>query len=162
MDAMWWFLAIILMAVGLIGTVLPVIPGAIIILAAAILHRIMVGPAKGAAWWSIGILVLLVLASYAIELASSYVGAKRFGATRWGVFGAMVGVVVGIFTGFVTLLIAPVIGAIVGELIAGKRLVAAGRAGWGSLLGNLAGMAAKLLIALAMIVIFLLTTKAPL
>ncbi len=162
MDAIWWFIAIVLMAVGLIGTVLPVIPGPIIILGAAILHRIMVGPTEGAAWWSIGILLLLVLVSYAIEAASSYLGAKRFGATRWGVLGAMIGVVVGIFTGFVTLLIAPVIGAIVGELIAGKRLVAAGRAGWGSLLGNLAGMAGKLLIAVAMIIIFLLTTKAPL
>jgi uncharacterized protein YqgC (DUF456 family) len=75
--------------------------------------------------------------------------------------GAMVGVVVGIFTGFVTLLVAPVIGAIVGELIAGKQLVAAGRAGWGSLLGNLAGMIGKLLIALAMITIFLMTARAP-
>jgi uncharacterized protein YqgC (DUF456 family) len=161
MDALWWFVAIVLMAVGLIGTVLPVIPGAIIILGAAILHRIMVGPEAGASWWSIGALVLLALVSYALELLSSYFGAKYFGASRWGIFGAMVGVVVGIFTGFVTLLFAPVLGAIIGELIAGKRLVSAGKAGWGSLLGNLAGMIGKLLIALAMITVFLLTTRAP-
>jgi uncharacterized protein len=161
MDALWWFVAIVLMAVGLIGTVLPVIPGAVIILGAAILHRIMVGPEKGANWWAIGVLVLLALVSYALELASSYFGAKYFGASRWGIFGAMVGLVVGIFTGFVTLLFAPVLGAIIGELIAGKRLVSAGKAGWGSLLGNLAGMIGKLLIALAMITVFLLTTRAP-
>jgi uncharacterized protein YqgC (DUF456 family) len=161
MDTIWWFVAVILMAVGLIGTVLPVIPGTAIILGAAILHRIMVGPERGAPWWSIGLLVLLTLASYALELASSYLGAKRFGASRWGIFGAAVGVVIGIFSGFVLLLVAPVIGAIVGELIAGKQLVAAGRAGWGSLLGNLAGMVGKLLIALAMVTIFLLTAKAP-
>ena len=161
MDTIWWLVAVILMAVGLIGTVLPVVPGTAIILGAAILHRIMVGPERGASWWSIGLLVLLTLASYALELASSYLGAKRFGASRWGVFGATVGVVIGIFSGFVLLLVAPVIGAIVGELIAGKQLVAAGRAGWGSLLGNLAGMVGKLLIALAMVTIFLLTAKAP-
>jgi uncharacterized protein YqgC (DUF456 family) len=161
MDGAWWFVAIVLMAIGLIGTVLPVVPGAIIILGASILHRIMVGPEKGSPWWSIGLLVLLTVASYALEMVSSYIGAKRFGASRWGIFGAMIGVVVGVFTGFVTLLVAPVIGAIVGELIAGKQLVAAGRAGWGSLLGNLAGMIGKLLIALAMIVIFLVTARAP-
>jgi uncharacterized protein YqgC (DUF456 family) len=161
MDTIWWLVAVILMAVGLIGTVLPVIPGTAIILGAAILHRIMVGPERGVPWWSIALLVLLTLASYALELGSSYFGAKRFGASRWGIFGATVGVVIGIFSGFVLLLVAPVIGAIVGELIAGKQLVAAGRAGWGSLLGNLAGMVGKLLIALAMVTIFLLTAKAP-
>ena len=161
MEFIWWLVAIVLMAIGLLGTVLPVVPGAVIILAAAVLHRIMVGPVAGASWWIIGLLVLLALASYALELGASYLGAKRFGATRWGILGATVGVVVGIFSGFTLLLIAPVIGAIIGELIAGKRLVAAGRAGWGSMLGNLAGMVAKLLIALAMITIFLMTTKAP-
>ena len=46
MELLWWLIAIVLMAVGLLGTVLPVVPGAIIILAAAILHQIMLGPRK--------------------------------------------------------------------------------------------------------------------
>jgi len=54
-----------------------------------------------------------------------------------------------------------VIGAVTGEFIAGKKMVDAGRAGGGSLLGNLAGMVGKLLIGLAMIVIFLMTAPAP-
>ena len=41
MELLWWLIAIVLMAVGLLGTVLPLIPGAIIILAAAILHQVM-------------------------------------------------------------------------------------------------------------------------
>ena len=50
--------------------------------------------------------------------------------------GATIGAVVGIFFGIVGLFIGPVIGAIAGEFIAGKKVIAAGRAGWGSLLGN--------------------------
>ena len=59
------------------------------------------------------------------------------------------------FFGFAGLIAGPVIGALAGEFIGGKRLIEAGRAGWGSLLGNLAGMLGKLIIALAMILIFL-------
>jgi hypothetical protein len=161
-DALWWFAAIVVMAIGLIGTVLPVIPGTTIILVAAVVHRVMVGPEKGMAWWSIGLLVLLALVSYGIEFLSGYFGAKYFGATRWGIAGAVIGGIVGIFTGFVTLLVLPIAGAIAGELIGGKRMIEAGKAGWGTLLGNLAGMIGKLAVALAMIVTFLLNTKPPL
>jgi uncharacterized protein YqgC (DUF456 family) len=160
MELVWWLIAIVLMAVGLLGTVLPLIPGAIIILAAAILHQVML-PEKSLGWWNIAGLIALTLVSYALEFGAGYFGAKRFGATRWGTFGAVVGTIAGLFFSFPGLLIGPVIGAVAGELIAGKRLVSAGRAGWGTVLGNLAGMVAKLVIALAMISWFLLTVPMP-
>lgn len=159
MDVLWWFAAIVLMAIGLIGTVLPVIPGTTIILVAAIGHRITTGPENGVGWWALGALVLLALLSYALDFLAGYFGARYFGATKWGVIGAIIGGIVGIFTGFVTLLVAPIIGAVVGELIAGKRLINAGKAGWGTLLGNLAGVLAKLAIGLAMVVIFVMNTS---
>jgi uncharacterized protein YqgC (DUF456 family) len=59
------------------------------------------------------------------------------------------------------LFVGPVIGAIAGEFIAGKRMIDAGRAGWGSLLGNLAGVIGKLAIGLIMITIFFMTVPAP-
>ena len=161
MDLLWWLAAIVVMAIGLIGTVLPVLPGTTIILAAAILHRIFVGADQGMSWWGLGGLVVLTLVSYGLEFLSSYFGAKYFGATRWGVAGAVIGGIIGIFTGFVTLLVLPIIGAILGELIAGKRLVKAGKAGWGTLLGSLAGMIAKLAIGLAMVSWWLIIVPAP-
>ena len=160
MELLWWLIAIVLMAVGLLGTVLPLVPGAIIILAAAIIHQIML-PGKSLGWWNIGGLIVLTLISYALEFGAGYFGAKRFGATKWGTFGAVIGTIAGLFFPFPGLLIGPVVGAIAGELIAGKRLVSAGRAGWGTILGNLAGMIAKLVIALAMICWFLLTVPFP-
>jgi hypothetical protein len=161
MELFWWSVAVILFAVGLIGTVLPVFPGAIIILAGALLHRMMLGPEKSVGLGTIAVLVFLTVAAYALDFLSGYFGAKYFGATRWGMFCALLGALIGIFFGIVGLFVGPVIGAIVGEFVAGKRMIDAGRAGWGSLLGNLGAMIGRLFIALVMITIFFLTVPAP-
>ena len=161
MELFWWIITIVLFAVGLIGSVLPVLPGSTIILSAAIIHRIVLGSEKSIGWRVILILVALTLATYALDVVAGYLGAKYFGATKWGTFGAILGALVGLFFGIIGLFAGPVIGAIAGEFIASKRMVAAGRAGWGSLLGNIGGMIAKLIIALAMITIFLLAVPSP-
>ena len=109
----------------------------------------------------IAVLLLLTIATYALDFLSGYFGAKYFGATKWGMWGAIVGALVGIFFGIIGLFIGPVIGAILGEFIAGKRMIDAGRAGWGSLIGNLGGTIAKLVIGLVMITIFFLTVPPP-
>jgi uncharacterized protein YqgC (DUF456 family) len=161
MELFWWTTTLVLMAIGLIGTILPIFPGPTIILAAAILHRIMLGPTKSLGWSSIVLLVLLTLASYAIDFAGGWLGARRFGATRWGALGAVAGAIVGILFGLPGLLFGPVVGALAGEIIGGMKLIDAGRAGWRALLGNLAAMMGKLLIALAMVSWFLVATPAP-
>jgi uncharacterized protein YqgC (DUF456 family) len=161
MELFWWFLTIVLFAVGLIGTVVPVLPGTTIILAAAIIHRMMLGPDKSIGWYTILVLVLLTLASYALDVLAGYFGARYFGATKWGAFGAILGALIGLFFGLIGLFIGPVIGAIAGEVIAGKRMIDAGRAGWGSLLGNIGAMLAKLIIGLAMITIFVVNVHSP-
>ena len=161
MELFWWFVTIVLFAVGLIGTVAPVLPGTTIILAAAVIHRIMLGAEKSIGWRAIVVLVVLTLATYALDFLAGYFGARYFGATKWGTFGAILGAVIGLFFGLIGLFVGPVIGAIVGEVIAGKRMIDAGRAGWGSLLGNIGAMIAKLIIALAMITIFLVAVPSP-
>ena len=161
MELFWWLFTIVLFAVGLIGTIAPVLPGTTIILAAAVIHRMMLGWEKSVGWRAITLLVVLTLATYAIDVLAGYLGAKYFGATKWGAFGAVIGMLVGLFFGIVGLFAGPVIGAVAGEFIAGKRMIDAGRAGWGSLLGNLGAMIGKLVIALAMITIFLVTVPSP-
>src|SRR6266567_2916077 len=161
MELFWWFLTIVLFAIGLIGTIAPVLPGTTIILAAAIIHRIMLGADKSIGWRTIIVLVLLTLASYALDVLAGYFGAKYFGATKWGAFGAILGALVGLFFGIIGLFAGPVIGAVAGEFVGGKRMIDAGRAGWGSLLGNVGAMVAKLIIALAMISIFLINVPLP-
>ena len=161
MELFWWLMTIVLFAIGLLGTVVPFLPGTTIILAGAIIHRLMLGADKSIGWTAISILVLLTLLSYGLDFLGGYFGAKYFGATRWGTFGAIVGAIVGLFFGIVGIFVGPVIGALAGEFIAGKRLIDAGRAGWGTLLGNLGGMFSKLVIGLVMILVFLGTAPPP-
>jgi len=161
MELFWWLFTIVLFAVGLIGTIAQVLPGTAIILAAAIIHRLMLGADKSVGWKTIVVLVLLTLLSYVFDFLASYFGAKYFGATKWGAFGGVIGMLVGLFFGIVGLFVGPVIGATAGEFIAGKRMIDAGRAGWGSLLGNLGAMIGKLIIALVMITIFLVAVPSP-
>lgn len=161
MELFWWALTLLLMALGIIGTVLPAIPGTAIILGAAILHRVMLGAERSVGWWTLGLLVLLTLASYAIDFAGGLLGARRFGATRWGMFGAFIGAILGLFFSLPGLLIGPIVGAVLGELLGGQRLVAAGRAGWGTLLGNLAALVGKIVIAFAMVACFLVAAPTP-
>ena len=103
MELFWWFFTIALFAVGLIGTVLPILPGTTIILAAVIIHRIMLGADKSVGWKAIVVLILLTLLSYVFDFLGSYFGAKYFGATRWGALGAIAGALVGLFFGIIGL-----------------------------------------------------------
>ncbi len=70
MELFWWFLTLVLFAVGLIGTAAPVLPGTTIILAAAIIHRVMLGADKSIGWRTIIVLVLLTLATYGLDVLS--------------------------------------------------------------------------------------------
>src|SRR5437588_11323484 len=162
MTVFWWLTAIVLMAIGLIGAVVPVIPCTTIILGAVVIHQLAVGPNGSVGWTALVALVALTLVTYAVDAAAGYVGARKFGATKWGVIGASAGALIGLFFGLVGLFVGPVIGAIAGEIIGGQRMVKAGRAGWGTFVGAFAGSVAKLFIALVMIAIFLMNVPSPL
>ena len=162
MEVFWWLFAIVVMALGLIGTVIPILPGTTIILAAAVVHRVALGADRSLGLSALIGMLVLTLVTYAIDAAAGYLGARRFGATRWGLLGCAAGAVAGLFFGLLGLFVGPVIGAIAGELIGGKKVMKAGRAGWGTFLGSLAGMIAKLFLGLIMIVIFLMSVPSPL
>jgi uncharacterized protein len=157
MTTLWWTLIILLIVVGLVGTVVPLLPGTTLILAGAVVHKIVFpdGP-HSLTWWVIGGMVALMLVSYGIDFVSGAVGAKYFGATRWGAVGGLIGAVVGIFFGLPGIFIGPLVGVLAGELIGGKQLVDAGKSTWGTLLGTTAGMIAKLVVALVMVGLFVL------
>src|SRR5438876_1875062 len=162
MEAFWWLFAIVLMALGLIGTVIPIVPGTTIILAAAVVHRVALGADRSLGMSALITMLVLTLVTYAIDAAAGFLGAKRFGATKWGLIGGAAGALLGLFFGLLGLFVGPVIGAIAGEIIGGKEVMKAGRAGWGTFLGGLAGVIAKLFIGLIMIVIFLMNVPSPL
>ena len=152
-----WLVTGCLLAAGAVGCVLPVLPGHLILLIAAIAHRIMLGEASGLRWWSFVVLVLLMAVSQTFEMLSGAAGAKWFGGTRWGAVGALIGSIVGLFFFPYGLLLGPLIGAFAGEIIFAKQHPKpATMSGIGSVVGTVAGMGFKFVVGVMMIVWFFL------
>ena len=154
MHLLWWILIALLMFIALCGILIPLLPDTPLIVVAAILHHFIFG-AEGVSWATILVLTGLMLVSLVLDFVSGSMGAKYFGATRWGALGGILGAVIGIFYGPVGLFVGPLAGVLLGELLGGQGLLPAGRSTWGTFLGTVAGMAGKLAIALLMIGWFL-------
>jgi uncharacterized protein YqgC (DUF456 family) len=150
MDIVAWILAIALMAVGLAGTLLPVLPGTGLILCAILLHRFWFG-ADGVGWVAISVAAVLFLLSLAVDFLAGVTGAKISGASKAGLWGGLAGMIVGLFFGLPGILLGPLLGVLAGELLVGRRWAEAGRSSVGTVLGNLAGGLAKLALGLAMV-----------
>ncbi len=150
-----WAVTICLLLAGVIGCVLPVLPGHLIILIAAVAHRLMLGGASGLHGWSFMILIVLMAISQAFELLSGAAGTKWFGGTRWGAAGALIGTIVGLFFLPFGVLLGPLIGAFIGEIaFARKHPHHAAISGVGSVVGTLAGMGCKMVVGALMIAWF--------
>ena len=152
-----WLITICLMIAGMVGCVLPVLPGHLIILIAAISHQLLLGEASGLRWWSFVVLALLMAISQTFETLSGAAGSRWFGGTRWGAAGALIGSLVGLFFLPFGLLLGPLIGAFVCEMaFAKKQSHHAAVSGVGSVIGTLAGMGFKIAVGLLMIAWFFL------
>jgi uncharacterized protein YqgC (DUF456 family) len=149
-----WLLAVALMAIGVAGSVLPVLPGAILIFAGAVLGA-WIDDWSRVSVWTLAVLAVLALASVAVDIISAAFGAKRTGASPMAVTGAAVGTFVGVFTGLWGLLFMPLLGAAIGEYYALRSLQSAGRVGIATGIGILVGTALKIAIAFTMIGIFI-------
>ena len=153
-----WLVTASLLISGMIGCVLPVLPGHLILFLAAVAHRLMLGAeGSGLHWWSFVILGLLMAISQTLEMLSGAAGAKWFGGSRWGALGALLGTLVGLFFMPYGLLLGPLVGAFIGEIgVARKRTRPAMISGVGSVVGTLAGMGIKIAIGAIMILWFFL------
>jgi uncharacterized protein YqgC (DUF456 family) len=148
-----WLAAVLLVALGIAGSVLPALPGVSLVFAGLLV----------AAWADdfqrvgaipLVVLGLLVLLSFVIDFVATVLGAKRVGATKLALLGAAVGTVVGLFLGLPGLVLGPFIGAVAGELMSHGKLQQAARAGIATWIGLLFGTLAKLALVFTMLGIF--------
>ena len=143
MEITLLILAGICMLVGIIGCIIPSLPGVPVAYAglwiAQATDRIDFGW-KMLLIWGIVTIVVSVL-DYVVPAW----GTKKFGGTKYGVWGSTIGVFVGLFFGAIGVIAGPLIGAILGELIGGKEVREALKAGWGSFIGLLCGTILKLI-----------------
>jgi len=152
-DGLWMLLAVILVCVGVAGSVLPALPGVPLVFMGLFV----------AAWAedftrvsgvTLGLLGLLTLLSFVIDFAASAMGAKRVGATRLAVAGALIGTFAGVFLGLPGLILGPFVGAVAGEMLSHGRVQQATRAGLATWMGLIFGTLAKLALIFTMLGVF--------
>ncbi len=146
-------ITLMVMAIGLIGSVVPALPSTPVVLVAAIGHKVYFGD-TGAGWFVMTLLVLLTVISLILDHLASAYGAKRFGATWKGIVGAIVGGIVGIFFSIPGMILGPFIGAALFELLGRRSLRDSGKAGVGAVLGLVLGVVGKLASCVAMMILF--------
>lgn len=168
---LYWIL-IAVMVVGVIGAVVPVIPGPSLILG-AILVWIVVQGVGNVSWTPLIAIFVILILSAGVQVLAGYWGAKQAGASKWGQIGALVGLGLGFFGllpalpvggPLIGILFGPLIGAFIGEFFYRKELELAPRAniafkaGIGIVLGSLVGNLIEGLLALLAVIIFVTTT----
>ena len=137
-------LGLLLVVAGFVGCILPILPGPPL----SFIALLLLSFAKDWEPFSVtffivmgGLTILVTVLDYLVPA----VGAKKYGATKFGIWGSIIGLFVGLFV-FPPfgLFLGGFAGAVVCELFAGREGKEALRAGWGSFIGNLAGMGLKL------------------
>jgi uncharacterized protein YqgC (DUF456 family) len=153
MTVALWILAFLLIVVGVVGTVLPALPGVVFVFAGVALAAWIDGFARIGAW-TLGVLGVLTLIAWLVDFVSGYYGAKRAGASTQALVGAAIGTVAGVFTGLVGLIFMPLAGAAIGEFLAQRDALRAGKVGVATWIGMLVGTVAKVAIVFLMVGIF--------
>ena len=147
-------LAIALMIVGAVGIIVPALPG-IPLMFAGMVVAAAIDDFQRIGWITLSVLGFLTVFSVVMEFAAAALGAKRIGASKQAIWGALFGTVVGIFFGIPGLLIGPFAGAVIGELAANGTIERAGRVGVATWIGLFLGTLVKIAVAFAMLGIFI-------
>ena len=153
MSLFLWVGAILLVLVGLVGSLVPVLPGPVLVFAGLLLASWADGFERVGPWVLI-VLALLTIVVYAVDFLAGAYGVERAGASRRATVGAILGTIVGLFFGIPGLLLGPFIGAVLGELSVRRQIIEAGRAGAGAWLGLFLGAVAKMALIVAMLGLF--------
>lgn len=157
-TTIYYLIAALLVLAGLLGTVLPVLPG-IPLMFAGMLLAAWAGDFQAIGAPALIVLAALTLLSVAVDFWATAHGAKRVGASRLAMWGAVIGTLVGLLFGLPGLLLGPFAGALAGELLHHRslhpdRVGHATKVGAGTWLGLLLGTALKLALAFAMLGLF--------
>lgn len=147
-DYILLILGIIFMIIGIIGCLVPVLPGPPLSFFGLIfLHLSRFGQFTTSLLIVLGAITIIVTV---IDYIVPVWGTRRFGGSKYGTRGATVGLIIGFFLGPLGIILGPLIGAFVGEMIFKDDLDYAFKAGIGSLIGFLTGIGLKLAASFAM------------
>jgi uncharacterized protein YqgC (DUF456 family) len=150
-------IAIIMFLIGLIGTILPALPGVLLIFGGMLVYGFMTGFASLSIWFFV--MQLLVMAViFIVDFIASAVSTKKYGGSRQAAFGAAVGTILGvIILGPLGIIIGPFAGSVAAEVLLGKEIKQAVKVGFGSLVGVMGGTLFKLAAEALMIIYFFMS-----
>jgi uncharacterized protein len=148
-----WILCAALILVGLAGTVLPVLPGTVLVWGGILLGAWIDDFARVSVTTVVVISVLAVLA-WGLDYAAGLLGAQKARASKLALIGAALGTVIGLFMGLVGVLFMPLVGAAVGEYMARKDEARALKVGLATWVGIMIGLLAKVVLAFIMVGVF--------
>ena len=143
MEIFLLVLAGLCMLIGIVGCIVPGLPG--VPVAYAGLWIAQATERIDFTWQMLLIWGIVTVVVSVLDYVVPAWGTKHYGGTKWGIWGSTIGVFVGLFFGAVGVIVCPLIGAILGELMNGKEMKEALRAGWGSFIGLLCGTILKLI-----------------
>ena len=153
-QALLYAIAALLVLVGLIGVILPALPGLPLVFAGMLLAA-WAGGFQEIGWVPLVILGLMTALSFVIDFWATAHGAKRVGASKLAILGAVIGTFAGLFV-FPPfgLFIGPFLGALIGQLIHDRDIGNATKVGFGTWMGIVLGVVLKLGLAFAMLGVF--------
>ncbi|MBL8340430.1 MAG: DUF456 domain-containing protein [Rubrivivax sp.] len=143
-----------LIVIGVIGTVLPALPGTLLVLVGIVLGAWADGFTR-VGGGTLAVVGALAVLAWALDYVAGLLGAKKAGASRQALIGAAIGTFAGLLFGLVGVLFMPLVGAAVGEYLARRDHEQAVKVGLATWLGLLAGMLTKVVIAFVMVGIFI-------
>jgi uncharacterized protein len=153
MTTLAFILALLVMIAGIVGTLLPALPGIPLIWGAMLVY----GLVEKFHDMTPSFLVITFLVVAACQVAEQYArawGAKKYGAGKAGAWGAVIGSIAGLFFMPIGLVLGPFLGAMLFELIAGRDTKEALKAGWGGLIGVLGSVAVTFIVGLGLTLSF--------
>ncbi len=160
LSTLWYILAVVLVLVGIAGTILPALPGIPLVFAGMLLAA-WAGDFEQVGWGWLSVLGLLTVLSFAIDFLATAMGAKRVGASRLALLGAVIGTFAGLAMGIVGVFIGPFVGALLGELahrraLGREDMGQAAKVGIGTWVGIVVGTVLKLGLVFMMLGLFAL------
>ena len=150
----WMFvLAGLLVLTGLAGSILPALPGVPLVFGGLLLAA-WADDFQRVSWMVLVILGLMTVLSFAIDFAATAMGAKRVGASKLAIVGALIGTLGGLVLGLPGLIFGPFVGAVTGEMLTHGEMQRATRAGFATWVGLIFGTLTKLALVFTMLGIF--------
>jgi uncharacterized protein YqgC (DUF456 family) len=147
LDIFLVILGLCFLVCGLIGCIVPAMPGPPLSYVALLLLQV-----TRFADFSVKFLLITAFVTVVVTIADYLIpvwGTKKWGGSRAGVFGSVIGLLIGLFFSPVGIIVGPFVGAVVGELITGRNTNDALRSGFGSFVGFFFGTVMKIAVCIS-------------